>query len=316
MQTVFDASQHTRDRRNNAWQEALCDLYVNLDTTISNRDDYAGYVKEARFGSVTITDTALSQQVIKRRRKHLSRVDKDCYYLQLIQRGRTNVIQDRHELASNGALGTLFYASETYDLQCIDQVRAYYVEIPRDSLTQRLQNKVLPVSLNFSTGAGIGRVAADFCLAIASESDAIGEEDRQALGDELLDIVALAIDRAPRPEAIGNVVQKAKLHTIKAYIEHNITNPVLSLSSIAKANGISLRYLHYLFRQEDMSPSDWIWNRRLMRCYNLLATTQGMDKSVTDIAYASGFSSSSHFSAMFKAKFGVRPSDLRRQTLT
>ena len=313
MQTVFDASQHTRDRRNNAWQEALCDLYVNLDTTVSDRDDYLGFVKEAHFGAVTITETGLSQQVIKRRRKHLSRVDKDCYYLQFIQRGRTRVIQHHHELSSNGALGTLFYASETYDLQCIDQVRAYYVEIPREALTQRLQNKELPVSLSFSTGAGLGRVAADFCLAIASESGSIAAQDRGLLGNELLDIVALAIDRAPRPEAIGNVVQKAKLHTIKAYIEQNLSNPVLSLPSIAKANGISLRYLHYLFRQEDMSPSDWIWNRRLQRCHDLLATTQGIDKSVTDIAYSAGFSSSSHFSNMFKAKFGVRPSDLRRQ---
>ncbi|MBX9455317.1 MAG: AraC family transcriptional regulator [Rhizobium sp.] len=315
MQTVFDTSRLTRDRRNNAWQEALCDLYVNLDTNIIDREDYRGFVKEARFGAVTITDTLLSKQLIKRRRKHLSRVDKDCFYLQLIQRGRTNVIQHNHELASNGALGTLFYASETYDLQCVDEVRAYYLEIPRDSLNQRLQNKSLPVSLNFSTGAGIGRVAADFCLAIASQSESIGEADREVLGDELLDIVALAIDRAPRPEAIGNVVPKAKLHTIKAYIEQNLSNPVLSLPSIAKANGISLRYLHYLFRQEDMSPSDWIWTRRLQRCHDLLATSQGMDRSVTDIAYSAGFSSSSHFSNMFKAKFGFRPSDLRRKNL-
>jgi AraC-like DNA-binding protein len=35
---------------------------------------------------------------------------------------------------------------------------------------------------------------------------------------------------------------------------------------------------------------------------------------LTEIAYLVGFNSSSHFSTMFRRKFGVRPSDVRRKT--
>jgi AraC-like DNA-binding protein len=312
MQTVFDANTFAREGRGNAWQAALCDTYVNVDTAVSDRADYRGFVRAAQFGAVTITDTLLSSQEIRRRRKHLAKVDKDCYYLQFIQRGRINVIQERHELASNSALGTLFYASEPYHLQCLQEVRAYYVEIPRESLIARLDNKDIPVCVNFSTGAGLGRVAADFCLSIASESDAISEADKAQLGDDLLDLVARALDRGSRGEPIEHALQKARLHTIKSYIDQNLGNPVLSLNSIARNNGISVRYLHYLFRQEDISPADWIWNRRLQRCYDLLAPPAAADRSITDIAYSAGFSSSSHFSTMFKAKFGLRPTDVRK----
>jgi len=312
MQTVFDAKTFAREGRSNAWQSALCDTYVNVDASVSDRSDYRGFVRAAQFGAVTITDTLLSRQEIRRRKKHLSRVDKDCYYLQFIQRGRISVIQERQELGSNSALGTLFYASEPYQLQCLDEVRAYYVEIPRASLVERLSDKDIPVSVNFSTGAGLGRVAADFCLSIATESDAISDTDKTQLGNDLLDLVARAVDRRSRGEPVEHALQKARLHAIKNYIEQNLSNPVLSLSSIAKHNGISVRYLHHLFRQEDLSPSDWIWGRRLERCYDLLSAPAAADRSVTDIAYSAGFSSSSHFSNLFKARFGLRPSDLRR----
>lgn len=314
MQTVFDSRGFAREGRSNAWQAALCDLYVNVDTAVSDRADYRGFVREAHFGPVTITDTLLSRQEIRRRRKHLAKVDKDCYYLQFIQRGRMNVIQDHHTLASNSALGTLFYASEPYQLQCVQEVRAYYVEIPRESLIARLDRRDLPTSVNFSTGAGLGRVAADFCLSLATESEAISDADKAALGDDLLDLVARAVDRSSVAEPVKHAFQKARLHAIKTYIDQNLANPVLSLTSIAKNNGISVRYLHYLFQQDDTSPADWIWNRRLERCYNLLSTPNMANRSVTDIAYSVGFSSSSHFSNLFKAKFGLRPTDLRRGT--
>jgi len=312
MQTVFDANTFAREGRSNAWQSALCDTYVNVDACVIDRSDYRGFVRAAQFGAVTISETLVSEQEICRRKKHLARVDKDCYYLQLVQRGRVNVIQERNELGSNSALGTLFYASEPYKLQCLGDVRAYYVEIPRASLVERLSDKDIPVTANFSTGAGLGRVAADFCLSLATESDAISDTDKAQLGSDLLDLVARAVNSSSRGEPVEHAVQKARLHAIKGYIEQNLSNPVLSLTSIARHNGISVRYLHHLFRQEDMSPSDWIWSRRLERCYDLLAAPGAADRSVTDIAYSAGFSSSSHFSNLFKARFGLRPTDLRR----
>ena len=36
-------------------------------------------------------------------------------------------------------------------------------------------------------------------------------------------------------------------------------------------------------------------------------------RSLTEIAYRVGFNSSSHFSTMFRRKFGIRPSDVRRK---
>jgi AraC-like DNA-binding protein len=106
-------------------------------------------------------------------------------------------------------------------------------------------------------------------------------------------------------------VQKARLRSVKAYIEAHLSEPNLSLSDIAWNNGISPRYLHYLFRQTEMSASEWMRLRRLQRSYDLLSSSRYATQSITEIAYSMGFNSSSHFSNLFRAQFGVRPSDVR-----
>ena len=103
------------------------------------------------------------------------------------------------------------------------------------------------------------------------------------------------------------------MRSVKAWIEDHLSDPDLSLEKIAKNNGISLRHLHYLFRLTDMSAAEWVWDRRLQRCYDLLTRSELNNLSVTEVAYRLGFNSSSHFSTAFRRKFGLRPSDVRRR---
>ena len=56
-------------------------------------DEYAGFVREARFGAVTLTDTLLSPQSIRRQNRHIAHFDKDCYYAGIEQIGRLNICQ-------------------------------------------------------------------------------------------------------------------------------------------------------------------------------------------------------------------------------
>lgn len=164
------------------------------------------------------------------------------------------------------------------------------------------------------TGRGLGRIAAEFCSSLASQGSALDADVRARLGDELMDVIALALDAGGGHDpSADRAVQQARLRSIKAWIEDHLVDPDLSLEKIAKNNGISLRYLHYLFRLTDMSASEWMWDRRLRRCYDVLTQSEFNNLSVTEVAYQLGFNSSSHFSTAFRRKFGIRPSDIRRR---
>ncbi len=71
---------------------------------------------------------------------------------------------------------------------------------------------------------------------------------------------------------------------------------------------MSLRYLHVLFQDCDMSPAEWLWDRRLQLAYDCLAKSDG--RTITTIAFDHGFSSSAHFSTVFRRRYGISPREL------
>src|ERR1700733_15306500 len=93
-------------------------------------------------------------------------------------------------------------------------------------------------------------------------------------------------------------------------IEGRLNDVNLSPNKIAEANGISIRYLYTLFSEQCETVSGWVRRRRLLRCR---AELDGADTeaSITEIAYRWGFNDSAHFSRLFKASFGMSPTQYR-----
>jgi AraC-like DNA-binding protein len=314
MDMVFTTEDLEPSQRYAAWQGAICDVYVHVDVKSEKPSDYQGFIREAKFGPVTMTDVLLSEQRISRRERHIAKLDKDCYYVEFVQQGKVNILQAGQTLLSNPSVGAIFSASEAYDLECVGRVRSLYLEIPRAEFAARFNENKIPVAMTMATGRGLGRIAAEFCATLASEGASLDEAVRSRLGNELMDVLALALDMGDKDELSEDATaQKARLRSVKAWIEEHLTDPDLSLEKIAKNNGVSLRHLHYLFRLTEASVSEWILDRRLQRCYDVLTRPELLSLSVTEVAYRLGFSSSSHFSTVFRKKFGHSPSELRKR---
>ena len=72
MDLVFTTDELEPSKRYAAWQGAICDVYVHVDVNAEKRSDYEGFIREARFGPVTMTDVLLSEQRISRRERHIA----------------------------------------------------------------------------------------------------------------------------------------------------------------------------------------------------------------------------------------------------
>jgi hypothetical protein len=66
MDLVFSTEAIERTKRYAAWQGAICDVYVHVDVKSEQRSDYRGFIREARFGAVTMTDVLLSERNVAR----------------------------------------------------------------------------------------------------------------------------------------------------------------------------------------------------------------------------------------------------------
>jgi AraC family transcriptional regulator, carnitine catabolism transcriptional activator len=82
----------------------------------------------------------------------------------------------------------------------------------------------------------------------------------------------------------------------------------LSMDELAAAAGYSRRHLERLFRDAvGTTPGDFYRGLRLDRGRNLLSTT---DLTLLEVSIACGFTTVSHFSKSFRARFGTAPTKL------
>jgi AraC-like DNA-binding protein len=100
-------------------------------------------------------------------------------------------------------------------------------------------------------------------------------------------------------------VDEQMMERVMDFINENISNSELSVELLASGVGMSRVHLHrrlkYLTGQ---SASDFIKGIRLRQAASLLGEGKF---TISEVAYATGFSNLSHFSNSFKEFFGLSP---------
>ena len=92
-------------------------------------------------------------------------------------------------------------------------------------------------------------------------------------------------------------------------VEEHIEEPTFKVDALAAELGLSRRQLQRKLRDiSGISPAEFIRNMRLERAAQLLESDMG---TVSEIAYKVGFSKPSHFSELFRKKFGKSPTEYR-----
>lgn len=101
-----------------------------------------------------------------------------------------------------------------------------------------------------------------------------------------------------------------RLNRVIDYIQNHYTED-LNLTTLASIACFSKFHFHRLFHaMMGETLNDFIGRFRLEKAVHKLNTD--LNKSITDIAMESGFSSSQQFSKTFKAAFGITPSHFRK----
>lgn len=117
---------------------------------------------------------------------------------------------------------------------------------------------------------------------------------------------------SPLPEPLGDEAQRLhpSIRSAVTYIQHHFREP-LTLAEVASHTGLSANYFSECFsKQVGASFQCYLQERRLQFAHSLLCVTA---LPVTEICYASGFSTLNHFERTFKKKYGRAPRSLRTE---
>jgi AraC-like DNA-binding protein len=100
------------------------------------------------------------------------------------------------------------------------------------------------------------------------------------------------------------------LSRFKEVVEARLTDSDVSVEDLAANMNLSRVQLYRKIKSiTGSSPVEILRNARLNRAYQLLLTT---DKSVSEVAYAVGFTAPSYFTKCFKDEYGKVPGDVRK----
>jgi len=298
----------TPKRQIQRWSDALTDLCGQFDV-----DALEGSSLEARVNFTTVSRLKLCQiEASQHRIAHtISRIKLSEHpYIKIVfqTHGVSHFEQDG--LHFDIMPGDCF----AYDVSCPHTIispsltRHEVVIVPKDLLKERgfQLSKMAPCKL--SARNGTGRIAHDFVLAAFDEANSLSPHNATGVADSLIDLLLLPLREADT--MFDRVGPEAMYIRAQAFIREHLRDPDLSIDQISAALGCTKRYLHMLFSDKGMTVSDHIWRARLLHCRQELETQAG--KTITDVAFSWGFSSSSHFSRVFRKHFGFVPSAIHK----
>jgi AraC family transcriptional activator of tynA and feaB len=127
-------------------------------------------------------------------------------------------------------------------------------------------------------------------------------------------MLSASLRRAARPPGLSDP-KGGRIGKAQMYVLDHIADPNLDPDELASALHMSRRALYVLFKEYRMTPGRMIHDLRLERCQKALCDRSQESRSVTEIAFDNGFQDAATFSRLFKAQYGMAPSDCRRKAL-
>ncbi|MGG4488234.1 bifunctional transcriptional activator/DNA repair enzyme AdaA [Metabacillus idriensis] len=108
-----------------------------------------------------------------------------------------------------------------------------------------------------------------------------------------------------RPDEL---LTRSIIQTAKAYITDHLTDEI-TLGKLAEKLYISPFHLQRIFKDAtNTSPSQYLLEKRVQRAEQLIRETE---LPIQEIASAAGFKNAAHFSAVFKKKTNLSPTEYR-----
>jgi transcriptional regulator GlxA family with amidase domain len=114
--------------------------------------------------------------------------------------------------------------------------------------------------------------------------------------------------RVALPRPVRGGLSPRTLRRVRDHVESHLEED-LSIETLATTSGLSMYHFIRAFKQsQGVTPHHYLLQRRIERARELLTRT---DLSMSQVAFACGFSDQSHFARRFRELVGVPPSTFK-----
>lgn len=287
-----------------AWEQALSESYLDWELLRPVPDDFKARIRQKTIGDIRLIECVCGPCAGKRVLKHIGKEGGPYLGLQAVLRGKESFYVEGRSITVNDGSLVLWNSHEGSEFEVQSNLHKITLMVPQSLIQSRLELGLMISGGKVDTSSGIGRLL--FAQICELARDFKTDYDDQGFGVKWASVELSAAAALSLQKPIVRA-PKSHLQRIQTYILDNLQDTDLNVSSIAEANGISVRYLHSLFAANLTSVSKWIQEQRLERCRDALSSRPNGRCVVKDVAFQWGFADSSHFSRVFKKRFGVSP---------
>jgi AraC family transcriptional regulator, positive regulator of tynA and feaB len=300
-------------RGNDNQEYYLGDFSIEAGSAIEVRAD-----KKAAGGCSIIRLRSNTRLFFRRSWSHIREDSTDVTVLWFVKRGKLCVShQGGHTTARAGDF-LVTKSTTPFFIECLLGADAMH-EVLHVVVPSHLLTSYIPPGL--TTGFSVPATGCQFTVAQHILTDIFEEEGElspnaaQLLVESALSVLSQAIGARALAGCAHQSLSTKRLQDVLRYIELHLSDPKLSIATVAKGCGISPRYVSILLKLHGSAFSTLVWEQRLKIASRLLSSSKSSDLSISKVAYGMGFKSLAHFSRKFKAAFNVSPSEYRSVSL-
>ena len=290
------------------WIDTICDAILELDIDSPDRDNFRARLDQRKFGPGTLGVVEAPTQSIYRTRARISRSLHNSFYLLHMRTGSMRYRRQGRDTYVRTGDCVLLDCKERFLLDCPQATRCVVLRFPEDWLRTWRPTPERFVAKTFSPSAGW---SAALGSALANLDTTMEEElalPDSVIAEQIGALLALAAGPRGHVTSGRDQIRARLVQTLR----DRCHEPDLTPAAVASDNGISKRYLHYLFLQLNTTFGQELIRLRLECAHRLLNDKRYDEVSVIEVAARCGFIAPSHFARRFRQIYGVGPDQFRR----
>jgi len=288
-------------------------FFGNIKLGFHNDDATDAELTSAPLGPCRLSRISASAHGVRANRVVQFSYDVDSIKCILQLEGYSTFEQGGRSYAFEPKTWIVYDPTRPYQLNNRSRISQILLQVPRSNFSAAALERLSSPHVFNGDAAGVPRVIAAFARATMDEIASFDELSGSRVGDTLARLattmIAADIDETDEESCTLRILRAR----VKAYIENNLARSDLDIEEIAQRMGCSRRYIFRAFQAADTTPSQYIWDLRLERTREHLTTDSFRGGSISEIAFACGFSSTAHFSRAFRKRYGMSPSEARQR---